>query len=403
MSDILMMIGAGVMQSPAIEAAKDAGYRIVSVDGAIDPIGRKISDFFINEDISDWEKVVAASKNFSKKISPIGGVITVGTDFSYTVAKVCDALSLVGVSPETALAATNKGVMRKRFKEFGVPSPDFRIVKTLEEADIAVKELGFPCVVKPVDNMGARGVSMIKKEASLKIAFENAVEGSSSKQVIIEEFMEGPELSMDTIVYDGSVYMLTVADRIISGEPYFIERGHTIPSQLKPDTIEDVFRVMKLGIEALGINIGASKVDMKVTPKGPMIGEMTVRLSGGFHSQYTDPLATGMRSMKAAIDIAMGKKLNIEDVTPEFEKAACERSLYPKSGKVVEINGVEDALKMKGIYKIFLNTSIGKYLNPVTSNMGKACHIIAFGDTRSEAIENCKNAMKKINIVTVMK
>ena len=146
-------------------------------------------------------------------------------------------------------------------------------------------------------------------------------------KVILKEYMEGPELSVDSLVYDGEVYLLTIADRIISGEPYFIERGHTIPSTLDDETLARVFDVMKQGIRALGIKVGASKADMKVTPDGPKIGEMTARLSGGFHSQYTDPLATGMCSMKAAIDIAMGKPLDKSDITPKFQRSACERSL----------------------------------------------------------------------------
>jgi len=401
MSDILMMIGAGMMQTPAIETAKRAGYRVAAVDGNANAIGKELADFFIHADIASWEDVLIESKKFHKNKACIGGVITIGTDFSYTVAKVAEAIGLVGVSPDTALGATNKSIMRRRFRENNVPCPDFGTAKNIDEAKDLLLHLGCPCVIKPVDNMGARGVRMIRSADELDLCFKKALEYSKNHEVIIEQFMEGPELSVDTIVYNNKVHLLTVADRIISGEPYFIERGHTIPSALPDNTLQEVFNVMKMGIKALGINVGASKADMKVTPKGPMIGEMTARLSGGFHSQYTDPLATGMNSMKAAIDIAMGKSLDESDITQRFKRAACERSLYPDPGKVVEILGVEEAKKMEKIEKIFLNASVGDHLFPIISNMGKAAHIIASGETRQEAIEACEKAMQKIIIKTV--
>ncbi|MBN1522520.1 MAG: ATP-grasp domain-containing protein [Candidatus Aureabacteria bacterium] len=401
MSDILMMIGAGIMQYPAIEVARKAGYSVVAVDGNLRAVGKEIADFFLNADISRWEDVLRLAEKFHKDVSPIGGVITVGTDFSYTVAKVAERFGLVGVSPETALAATRKDIMRKRLKEKYVPCPDFDVAASLQEARGVFRSLGNECVIKPVDNMGARGVCLVRNEKELDAAFPKAIAFSRIGRVIIEKYMEGPELSVDTLICDGQVYLLTVADRIISGKPYFIEKGHTIPSSLSEEAIGNVFDVMKKGIHALGITVGASKADMKVTPQGPMIGEMTARLSGGFHSQYTDPLATGMNSIKAAVDIAMGKPLDKVDITPKFHRGACERSIYPDPGKVVKISGIEDALNMKGIERIFLNVRVGENLYPVTSNMGKAGHVIAWGYTREEAIDNCEKALRKIRIDTV--
>ncbi len=395
-----MMIGAGIMQYPAIEVAKKNGYDVVSVDGNKDAPGCKISDYFIHADISRWDLVLEKAIEFNNRTRKIGGVITIGTDFSYTVAKVAEYFNLVGVSPETALAATRKDVMRKAFKENGVPCPEFYTTDNLKDAKKILKKLEGACVIKPVDNMGARGVRFVSNEDELEIAFARAMKFSRTRKVIMEEFMEGPELSIDTIVYDGRVHQLTIADRHISGFPYFIERGHTIPSILPKEVLNDVFEVMKKGIKALGINIGASKADMKVTKDGPKIGEMTARLSGGFHSQYTDPLATGMQSMKAAIDIAMGKKLDLNDITPKYNRSACERSLYPKPGRVISINGVEEAGKSKGIAKIFINVKVGDILEPITSNMGKAGHIIAWGINRDEAINNCEKAKNLINITT---
>ena len=128
---------------------------------------------------------------------------------------------------------------------------------------------------------------------------------------------------------------------------------------------------------------------------------MTARLSGGFHSQMTEPLAFGMNSIKAVIDLSLGLSLDKKDIEPQFFHASAERSLYPKPGKVVSIKGLEQAKSLKGIAGIFLNVKPGDVLYPLTSNIGKAGHVVGYGRTRKEAIHNTLRAVKKIQIKTV--
>ena len=94
-----------------------------------------------------------------------------------------------------------------------------------------------------------------------------------------------------------------MADRHIENLPYFIEMGHSIPSCLPQEQLDDAFDMMKKAIKAIGIKNGAAKADIKITSEGARIGEITARLSGGFHSQYTEYLATGMNSTRAAVQL----------------------------------------------------------------------------------------------------
>jgi len=399
MRPAIMIVGAGVLQEPAIQMARSLGYAVIATDIRPDAPGLRWADCAGLVSKFDVERHVDFARTCRESYD-LHGVLTIGTDASCVVAGIATALGLPGVDPDTAFMATNKAAMRRRLKRCGVPSPDYREVRRLGRALEGAEAIGYPLVIKPVDNMGARGVRRIDTPEELRTSFPVAIANSREKSAIIEAYMDGPEVSIDTIVENGEVYLLTVADRHIANAPYFVEVGHTIPSALPREALDDVFNVMCRGIKALGITSGASKGDIKITREGAMIGEMTARLSGGFHCQYTDPLATGMNSIKAAIDLAVGKPLDMADITPRWHRAAAERAILAEPGVVTAIEGVDEAREIPGVEHIFLNMHEGDVVPPLSSNMGKPGHVIASGATRADAIASAERALETIRVVT---
>ena len=399
-----MIIGGGIFQVPAIKEAQKMGYAVLVIDINPHAPGSQIADFFECISTKDSARSIICAREYNTRYC-LKAVFTVGTDVSYTVASVAHALGVPGIPPEVALHATNKYLMRCRLSDYGIPCPRFFIAHTLDEARERAQHIGYPLVIKPVDNMGARGVRRIDDEDELRETFPKSIAYSgnySEAAVILEEYMDGNEISMDTLVDEnGNIHLLTVADRHIIFPPYFIEMGHSIPSVLSQRTIHHAFEVMKQAIRAIGITRGAAKVYMKITPTGPMICEMTARLSGGFHSQYTDPLATGMHSIKAALDIALGNPLDIRDITPQFSHAAIERALLPVPGKITAIEGIENARTIDGIFDVFITCNVGDVIAPFMNNVGKAGHIIAFGRDREKAEAAYRKARDVIHIKTV--
>src|SRR5208337_2931244 len=129
------------------------------------------------------------------------------------------------------------------------------------------------------------------------------------------------------------------------------------------EVIKDACEVMKQGIKALGISIGAAKGDIKVTNKGAMIGELAARLSGGFMSAYTYPLSTGVDLMKAMIEVSLGEEPG--NLEPVMNRVSIERAIICTPGTVKKITGLEEALKVPGIEEIFLNIKEGdKVIKP---------------------------------------
>ncbi|PKL15353.1 MAG: lactate dehydrogenase, partial [Spirochaetae bacterium HGW-Spirochaetae-6] len=353
-----MIIGGGILQVPAIQTAIAMGIKTIVTDYDPNAYGLKIAHYPVIMSTRDVDGTVRAAKELSKKI-PIDGVITVGTDASKTVAAVANSLGLPGIKFEDAECASNKIKMRMRFKQHNVPCPDFYGVWTYNEALEAFHKLPKPVVVKPADNMGARGVRKVSDAEELVEAFESAKKNSPSGEIIIEEYMEGDELSIDSLIFDNEVFITGIADRIIEYPPYFVETGHIMPSLKSKEVQEEAVRVMKLGIKALGLNIGAAKGDIKVTAQGIKIVEMAARLSGGFMSTYTYPYSTGVNLMKAAISIVLGHKPTAKDLTPQWNRVSIEKAIIPAPGTIKEVRNLDAAEKIPGVKNIFITKEIG--------------------------------------------
>lgn len=393
MKKTIMIIGGGMLQLPVILKAKKMGYQVVVTDYNPNAPGMRDADIPIVMSTRDVEGSVRVAKA-QNEITPISAVLTVGTDASMTVAAVANALNLPGIKYEDAEAATNKIKMRMRFKENNVPSPNFLPVWSLSDAKKACKVLKFPVVIKPSDNMGARGVMRIDNMNQVADAFKFAKNASPSGELILEEFMEGPELSIDAIIYHDEITITGIADRIIEYPPYFIETGHTMPSAMPRETLDAAVAVMKQGIRALGIHTGAAKGDIKITPNGAMIGELAARLSGGFMSAYTYPLSSGVDLMKAVIEVALDQEPS--NLEPVMNMTAIERAIITKPGIVKKITGLEEALKIPGIKEIFINVKPGDRVSPPRSNVDKAGHIIAVGRNAAEAeasVAECRKVL----------
>jgi isopentenyl diphosphate isomerase/L-lactate dehydrogenase-like FMN-dependent dehydrogenase/biotin carboxylase len=387
----IMVIGGGLLQLPVILRAKKMGYQVAVTDYNPEAPGNKNADIPIvmsTRDINGSVRIARAQN----ELTPFSAVLTVGTDASMTVAAVANALNLPGIKFEDAEAATNKIKMRMRFKEHGIPSPKFLPVWSLSDAKKAGKILKFPNVIKPSDNMGARGVIRVDKLNQVPDAFKFSKSASPSGELIMEEFMDGPELSIDAIIFNGEITITGIADRIIEYPPYFVETGHNMPSRLPKEVQDAACSVMKQGIRALGIFIGAAKGDIKITKNGPMIGELAARLSGGFMSAYTYPLATGVDLMKAVIEVALGQEPG--NLEPDINMTAIERAIIPKPGIVRKITGLEEALKIPGIKEIFIKVKPGDKVIIPRSNLEKAGNIIAQARTLEEAEESIEQCTK---------
>ncbi len=392
----ILILGAGIMQEPGIRIARRRGWRVILADGNPHAVARDKADVFEAIDLKDKNALLAFARAIREE-SGLDGVFTAGTDFSSSVAWVAEKLRLPGISYATAMRATDKCLMREAFATGGVPSPLFFCwVGSGAPQSCIPPGMAFPLVVKPVDNMGARGVRRVDDVQQLEEACAAALALSRTSRVIVEEYMEGPEFSLDAIVYQGNVTVCGVADRLIRFPPSFVEMGHTMPTGVAPETVRAVESVFLAGIRALGIDNGTAKGDIKLTEKGPMVGEIAARLSGGFMSGWTFPLATGVEVTEAALNIAVG--LPPGDLAPRQRQVCAERALISLPGIVAEVTGAEDARAVAGIAEVFLRTAAGDTVVFPSNNVQKCGNVLAVGTTLAEADLAASCALGRIQI-----
>ena len=408
----IMILGVGVMQQPAYRAARRNGWRSIAVDR--DPNGPAVAlaDEFVQVDLADPEGVLRAAERYYND-GGLDGVFTAGTDFSSTVAYVAERLGLPGIPYETAVRATDKARMRECFRRAGVPSPRFEVVgrgdtdgsgpaqhggrRPERRAERLADKLGLPFVVKPVDNMGARGVRMVEHPDQARAALESALQHSRSGRAIAEELIRGREYSIDALVYDGEVRITGVADRHIRFAPYFIEMGHTIPTELNGEALAELIDAFTRGVRALGITHGAGKGDVFFGPKGAMVGEIAARLSGGYMSGWTYPLCSGVELTEAGMRVALGLDPR-PLLEPTVERVTAERAVISLPGRARRVEGFDGVRRLEGVAEVFQRTRSGERVLFPRNNVEKCGNVITVGDTRVEAVRRAASAIRAVTI-----
>ena len=398
-NESVFILGAGTMQVPAIKAAKELGYRVFVADANPEAEGIVLADEFRPIDLIDKHAIAEEAARLRKDENLVA-VFTAGTDFSANVAYAATAAGLPGLDYTTALTANNKILMRRAFSEAGVPSPAFYPVRNSTEALEACMKLDFPVVIKPVDSMGARGVVRInsnKDETQIVEAVDIAIAASASSEAIVEEFMDGPEFSLDALIYKGEVTVCGIADRHIYFPPYFIEMGHTMPTTASDEMKREVIDVFIRGIKAIGIDNGAAKGDIKYSSKkGAMVGEIAARLSGGFMSGWTFPYHSGINLTKEALKVACGKAPG--SLVPRKRLVSAERAALSIPGRVAAIEGLEEAQSVQYVRNAFLHTAAGERVVFPVNNVQKCANFISAAEDYDIAVAAAEEAARKIFI-----
>jgi biotin carboxylase len=411
MQERIIILGAGVMQGPAIRIAKEMGLFTVVLDAARDAPCVSLADQFEQLDLKDKEGIEAFARLLQNSCG-LGGLMTAGTDFSASVAWVAERLGLPGIPYEAALNASDKSRMRACFKKAALPSPEF-ITVTADSlptpqsgtiappiSDLRPLPIPFPVVVKPVDNMGGRGCRRLDCMAEYDEAVRDALRFSRSGRAIVEAFMDGPEFSVDAIVYHGEITICGLADRHIFFPPYFIEMGHTMPTLIEPEKQRAILETFCDGIRALGLagegSAGAAKGDIKLTASGPMIGEIAARLSGGYMSGWTYPYASGVQPIRAAILAALGRKP--AGLEPLKNWTSEERAFISIPGTVMSISGLEAARNQPQVRELFRRIGEGSKLSFPENNVSKCGNLISSAPERAVAVEAAESAARSVLI-----
>ncbi len=400
----LLVVGGGLEAVPGLERAKEMGLHLVVSDVDPDAPGMALADDTLLASTYDIEATIAAATDYHEEVRPIDGVMCIATDVPLTVARVAAALDLPGIPVAAAERAADKLLMKDKFRDDGIPIPWYSPVESADHLEQIAAERGFPLVVKPADSRGSRGVLRLTPDADLSAAFAEAQHHSPTDRVMVEEFLDGPQVSTESLVLDGAAYTPGFADRnyelLDRYAPHIIEDGGELPSEL-PTEVQDAVRdLIAAAATSLGVENGVVKGDVVVTDGEPHIIELAARLSGGYFCTHEIPLNTGVDLVGNAIRLALGDPVDPADLVPRFNRCLSQRYLFPEPGLVVSVDGNDDVAEWPGVELCEVRVKPGDVVGSVESHPGRGGVVLVSGATREEARALAEKAVAAIEIVT---
>lgn len=385
----LLIIGASVLQVPAIRKAKEMGLYVAVADYNPNAVGIPLADEYYNVSTIDEEGVYQAAKAFRAD-----GIVTLATDMPMrSLSYACEKMGLVGLAYDSSIRATDKGEMIKTFEKAGVEHPWYQIVECGKKPEKG--SYTFPLITKPTDNSGSRGVMLVHNEVELTEALNYSSENGRCGDVILEEYMQGPEVSVEVMVKDGVAHVLQITDKLTTGAPHFVEMGHSQPSRLPKITQEAISNLARRAAISIGIKNGPAHVEIIVTENGPKMVELGARMGGDCITTHLVPLSTGIDMVGNTIRIALGEEL---DLKQSIWKGSAIRYFNAPKGIIREINGVKEAEKIEGVKEITLVKQVGDSVGDIGSSTDRVGFVIAQAETAEKAVEVCESVLRTISI-----
>ena len=387
----LLVLGAGPAQLGLLEAAKARGLHVIALDRDPSAPGFALADrraIISTEDERGIERLARAER--------VNGVIAPGIDWPVGIAaRVAEKLGVSHpLSPSTAGLAVSKPRQRERFEEARVPQPTWRLVSGVEEG------IPIPCVVKAPDRQGQRGLSVVEEPSALEAAIELALTESRNGSFLVEELVEGPEVTVVAFSVDGRFHPLTVTDRLTADPPAFgVALAHVWPS--KADAAGEAAEVARRAADALGIADGPTYTQLRITPRGPKVIEVAARLGGG-HDAELCLVALGVDLNGLALSAAFGEQPEVDALLAEPRVGGASTVfLTAEPGEVEAVDGIEEAESAAGVVRVRAYRRPGFTVGELRRGSDRVGAVQAVGSSREEALERARAAAALIRFRTV--
>ena len=297
----LAVIGANEPLLPYYMQAKALGCRIYGFAWEKGAVCRDYCEKFYPISFTEKETILEICRN-----EKIDGITSFSLESALpTVIYVAQNLGLVSNTEECMSLTKDKFTMRERLKVCNVPIPGYRHISELKELEGL--QLDYPLIIKPSDSGGSKGVALAHNDKELKDAFNRAVQFSISGTVMVEEYVDGREFSVEYISHKGKHFFLQITDKVTSGPPYFVELQHHQPADLTTEQENSIKAVVEATLDALKITDSPSHTELKMKDDGDIrIIELGARMGGGYITSDLVRLSTGYDFVKGNIELVTG-------------------------------------------------------------------------------------------------
>ncbi|MCY9517580.1 ATP-grasp domain-containing protein [Paenibacillus apiarius] len=392
--------GTGML---ALEKAKSWGFKPVFVTN--DPNRYKGLDSIPCElyitDTNDLDGLKQMSSIFDPL--QIAAVVTTSEFYLITAAELALHLGLPSNNPLSLQICRNKHFTREKLKEEGFLQPDFVVVRNLEDIKTAINKIGFPCVVKPVDDSGSNDVLLcftedeIFKHAGSLLSDKINVRGQlKASAVLIEEYVNAPEYSVETLTVNGVTTVVGITEKQTTSSPYFVECLHVFPSRLSAEEEKEIAHTVLNALEKIDISTGAVHTEVKLTPRGCCIIEINARLAGGMIPELIR-LVTGVEVLEKHIRCFAGQ-YEVEDYRKNGY-AAIHFITHSTSGVLRGVSGIEQVKKMPLVKDVHITAKTGECIRKPKNASDRLGYVIVKGNSYAETILCAKEAVSKVELI----
>lgn len=414
----VLIFGVGPLQQSIINRAKKMGLYTVGIDPCEDAICRGDVDAFEVVGGQDYEGTCAVVEKYG-----IDAIVTAATDKPLVMmARIAEKYGFPFYSVETAQWSTDKFQMKQRFELGDVPHARGVLLRAsdISHLPLAVsnekepiandqqptascpkliangQELYLPVIVKPRDNSGSRGVKLCRTKEELEQSMAEALEYSKLDSVLVEEFIEGPEYSIEGLHYDGKSEVIQFTEKKTTKFPYNVELGHIQPANISEENKQKIREIVaKIGKALKFVNC-PSHTELKINERGIFVIETSPRLGGDYITSTLTPLSTGVNVEDELLRIALGEKIL---PTPQSVQYSGVRFFAFDEGNIIKhIPDTNFVKTWPHVVDFSFSLKEGDSVTQITSSLNRYGHLTLISGNRAsieDAFEKYEKAIKK--------
>ncbi|WNB92524.1 ATP-grasp domain-containing protein [Bacillus sp. NEB1478] len=397
-----------------LKVAKEMGYhvtfltrdlqRYLDVPGGADYFNHYVDDIRYCETNTVEDVLHEIHKEIKEKT--FSAFLTLGEYDVPIAAKVAKHLGLPTLDPTAATIARNKYLTRVYCEKADVPIPRFKAVRESADLQEIIGDIGFPCILKPVDETSSTDVvkcndleELISHFESIKNKAENTRgQSRSNKELLVEEYMVGYEVSIEVLTHHGKHVVIGVTDKFLSAGKHFVEVGHSFPSGLPEKIVKECEKVAVDSLDAIGFNMGASHIEVKVTKEGVKLIEINAR-PGGDKVPTLVELSMGYSIVKDVLKLYLNETPDLFD-KQQVKKGAAIRFITAYPGVIQHLSGIEEVNMLTGIQQFVMSASVGTVVKPLDRNGHRLGHVLVVADSPYEASRIADTAIGQLSIET---
>ncbi|PWL30498.1 MAG: hypothetical protein DCO96_05845 [Fluviicola sp. XM-24bin1] len=372
----LLIFGGGFLQQSLIQRCKKLGVTTVVIDPFDGAPGKETADHFKVVGGQDFEGTFEVIEKYG-----IDGIITSATDKPLVMmARIAEEFKLPFFPVKTAAICTDKFRMKEVFQAHGIPCADGHLIETSKDIT------SYPAIIKPIDNSGSRGVYFCSNEAEAETFIEEAFKHTKSPHLLVESIIEGKEYSVESLHFEDEVEIVQITEKITTEFPTNVEIGHIAPAEITALEREAIVEIIRTIHNAFEFRYCAAHTELKIKDGNITVIETSPRLGGDFISSDLAPLSTEINMEDQLIAMALGSKLDLPSVQPQYSGAFFFQ--FEAGKRIKNLPTLEPLDAMQSLKKIAISVRLDETIGTIQSSLDRHGYFVLQTSSREGLIED---------------